>query len=258
MATIVTRAGKGSALTHNEVDANFNNLNAAKLENTVWDDDSTIVIRDKDGNLAAVVIGELMLVGRNTGGNITGLSAADVKTILAVAIADVDGLQAALDAKLALSAYSANNTIVYKNNSGTMAAITVAASQLVGRKATGEITNLTAAEAKTILAIAIADVTALQDALDAKADDADLTTTTGYFNGKKQVHNGQVTLVAGVASVSWAGFTDIDEIKLYRQSAGANMGHLFPDDRNGGVGFSINSTDPADVGTIYYEVWRSI
>jgi hypothetical protein len=32
MATIVTRAGKGSALTHNEVDANFNNLNNAKYE----------------------------------------------------------------------------------------------------------------------------------------------------------------------------------------------------------------------------------
>ena len=31
MATIVTRAGKGSALTHNEVDANFNNLNSAKV-----------------------------------------------------------------------------------------------------------------------------------------------------------------------------------------------------------------------------------
>jgi hypothetical protein len=32
MATIVTRAGKGSPLTHNEVDANFTNLNSDKLE----------------------------------------------------------------------------------------------------------------------------------------------------------------------------------------------------------------------------------
>lgn len=32
MSTIVTRAGKGSALTHNEVDANFINLNDDKLE----------------------------------------------------------------------------------------------------------------------------------------------------------------------------------------------------------------------------------
>lgn len=34
MTTIVTRAGKGSALTHNEVDANFTNLNADKAELT--------------------------------------------------------------------------------------------------------------------------------------------------------------------------------------------------------------------------------
>lgn len=35
MSTIVTRAGKGSALTHNEVDANFTNLNNDKLQGTV-------------------------------------------------------------------------------------------------------------------------------------------------------------------------------------------------------------------------------
>ena len=33
MATIVTRSGKGSALTHTEGDANFTNLNTDKLEN---------------------------------------------------------------------------------------------------------------------------------------------------------------------------------------------------------------------------------
>jgi len=32
MTTIVTRSGKGSSLTHTEVDANFTNLNADKLE----------------------------------------------------------------------------------------------------------------------------------------------------------------------------------------------------------------------------------
>lgn len=34
MTTIVTRAGKGSALTNNEVDANFTNLNTYKAEIT--------------------------------------------------------------------------------------------------------------------------------------------------------------------------------------------------------------------------------
>lgn len=32
MATIVTRSGKGAALTHTELDANFTNLNNDKLE----------------------------------------------------------------------------------------------------------------------------------------------------------------------------------------------------------------------------------
>jgi hypothetical protein len=37
MSTIVTRSGKGSPLTHNEVDANFTNLNADKVEKTAAD-----------------------------------------------------------------------------------------------------------------------------------------------------------------------------------------------------------------------------
>jgi hypothetical protein len=36
MATIVTRAGKGSPLTNNEVDANFENLNSDKLESSSY------------------------------------------------------------------------------------------------------------------------------------------------------------------------------------------------------------------------------
>ena len=34
MATIVTRSGKGSALTHSEMDANFTNINTDKLESS--------------------------------------------------------------------------------------------------------------------------------------------------------------------------------------------------------------------------------
>lgn len=37
MSTIVTRSGKGSALTHTEMDSNFSNLNTDKLENVVAD-----------------------------------------------------------------------------------------------------------------------------------------------------------------------------------------------------------------------------
>jgi hypothetical protein len=56
MSTIVTRAGKGSALTHNEVDANFVNLNTDKIQsgNTV----SSLII------LSATI----------SGGSITGIT----------------------------------------------------------------------------------------------------------------------------------------------------------------------------------------
>lgn len=47
MTTIVTRAGKGSPLTNNEVDANFTNLNSTKLEtsNNLSDVSSTPTAR---------------------------------------------------------------------------------------------------------------------------------------------------------------------------------------------------------------------
>lgn len=47
MTTIVTRADKGSPLTNNEVDANFTNLNSAKLEtsNNLSDVSSTPTAR---------------------------------------------------------------------------------------------------------------------------------------------------------------------------------------------------------------------
>lgn len=43
MTTIVTRAGKGSPLTNNEVDANFTNLNDAKIE-TLTSTDTSVTI----------------------------------------------------------------------------------------------------------------------------------------------------------------------------------------------------------------------
>ena len=72
MSTIVTRAGKGSALTHNEVDANFVNLNTDKIQSgeTV----SSLII------LSATI----------SGGSITGI------TDLAVADGSIAGVQANL------------------------------------------------------------------------------------------------------------------------------------------------------------------
>jgi hypothetical protein len=58
MATIVTRAGKGSPLTNNEVDANFTNLNSDKLES--GDTAASLTITSADingGTIDGVTIG---------------------------------------------------------------------------------------------------------------------------------------------------------------------------------------------------------
>ena len=44
MSTIVTRSGKGAPLTHTEMDANFTNLNADKVEGPVASVDSEIAV----------------------------------------------------------------------------------------------------------------------------------------------------------------------------------------------------------------------
>ena len=49
MSTIVTRAGKGSALTHNEVDANFTNLNTDKIQSGDTVASLTITSADVNG-----------------------------------------------------------------------------------------------------------------------------------------------------------------------------------------------------------------
>ena len=80
MATIVTRSGKGSALTHNELDANFTNLNNDKLENVSEDttpqlggtlDTNGNVINDASG-VNIQYGGSTKLATTSTGIDVTG------------------------------------------------------------------------------------------------------------------------------------------------------------------------------------------
>lgn len=66
--------------------------------------------------------------------------------------AEVDQNFTELDTnKLNKSEYAGNNTVLVKDNGGAFVSITINASQILGRKATGEIVALTAAELKGII-----------------------------------------------------------------------------------------------------------
>lgn len=57
MATITTRSGKGSPLTHNEVDANFENLNTDKVETSSVSAFGATLIDDADAATARTTLG---------------------------------------------------------------------------------------------------------------------------------------------------------------------------------------------------------
>ena len=57
MATIVTRSGKGSPLTNNEVDANFTNLNSDKVETSAISTFGGTLIDDADAAAARTTLG---------------------------------------------------------------------------------------------------------------------------------------------------------------------------------------------------------
>lgn len=76
MTTIVTRAGKGSPLTNNEVDANFTNLNTAKVEVTGTPLDGQVITWDSATNswVAQVPAGGGTVTSVAASGGTTGLT----------------------------------------------------------------------------------------------------------------------------------------------------------------------------------------
>jgi hypothetical protein len=78
MSTIVTRSGKGSPLTHNEVDANFNNLNSDKSEKASNLSDLTSAPTART-NLG-LVIGTDVLSPSGSGASLTALNASNISS----------------------------------------------------------------------------------------------------------------------------------------------------------------------------------
>lgn len=95
---IIKRTTKGSALTHAELDGNFDHLDSVKVDKSTLGNNQ-LLYRDKDGNLTVLTVNEQELVGRLTAGNIDGLDAATVKNLLSIVVADVGGLTTELSGK---------------------------------------------------------------------------------------------------------------------------------------------------------------
>lgn len=72
MTTIVTRAGKGSRLTYDDGDANFNNLNSAKAETSFNLSDLTSISSARTnlgfGNIALLDASSVDITGGSIGG----------------------------------------------------------------------------------------------------------------------------------------------------------------------------------------------
>lgn len=138
---IIKRTTKGSALTHAELDGNFDHLDSVKVEKSTLGNNQ-LLYRDKDGNLTVLTVNEQELVGRLTGNNIDGLDATTVKNILSLVIADVSGLQTTLDGKASTS------------HIHSIADVTDLATELAGKTDIGHTHS-------------ISDITNLQSTLDA-------------------------------------------------------------------------------------------
>jgi len=86
MSTIVTRAGKGSPLTHDEVDANFNNLNSDKFQSgasqsfnaitaTSIDLTNALAVSDGGTGLTSTPTNGQLLIGNGTNYTLSALTA---------------------------------------------------------------------------------------------------------------------------------------------------------------------------------------
>jgi hypothetical protein len=103
MATIVTRAGKGSPLTNTELDSNFTNLNTDKVEvDGALGTPSSGTATNLTGTAAGLTAGNVT-TNANLTGVVTSTGNATAIADAALSIAKSSGLQTALDSKQAVS-----------------------------------------------------------------------------------------------------------------------------------------------------------
>lgn len=145
MSTIVTRAGKGSPLTHNEVDQNFTNLNTDKLEvgaafnaavaatPAVTANTAKVTNATHTGDVTGATALTLATVNANVGAfgsatqvatftvNAKGLTTAAGSTSIAIPASQVTDFSEAVDDRVAaLVVAGTNMTVTYNDGAGTL------------------------------------------------------------------------------------------------------------------------------------------
>lgn len=117
-------------------------------------DANTVLAATSDNTPVTLTIGEQTLVGRITAGNIAALTPTQIRTLINVEDgADVTDATNVNTAGAVMEIDYDAHTILYAVSDNTPVALTVGASTIVGRKSTGNIVALTAAELRTILNI---------------------------------------------------------------------------------------------------------
>ena len=117
-------------------------------------DANTILAATTDDTPAAVTVAASTFVGRKATGDIVAMSVSDAQTLLNVEdAADVTDESNVTAAGAVMEKDFDANTILFSTSDNTPAALTVAASTILGRKASGDIDAMTVTEARAILSV---------------------------------------------------------------------------------------------------------
>lgn len=223
-------------------------------------DVQTILAATLDDTPAALLVPEQTLVGRITLGNIAALSAAQVKTLLAIAEGDVTGLVADLAGKAPTVHGHAEGDVVgliadlgdKVDNSlfdaqsilaatldDTPAALIIAEQQMVGRITGGNVAALSAAQVKTLLAIAEGDVANLVTDLGNKVDkslyDAESILAAVLDNTPAALTVAEQTLIGRITGGNIAALTAAQVNTLLGLAGWGNLDGGTPTSTYGGV-----------------------